>query len=954
MKKTGKGKALRILKITGISFAVLLLSLFLLPILFPGKVAEEVKGFANKKLKGELNFKQANLSFFNHFPSLTLSLEDFSLKGSAPYQKQTLVSAKEVAFGINLKSLIFDSMVKIDKIYVSGALINVKVNENGEANYNVYVSEDQTPAKDNSETSLRLEKIAIENSHLVYDDKSAKVLIDAKGFNYIGNGDLDKAIFDLRTKADIDSLDFTFDNEPYLKNKKVHAELITQINTSSLAFIFQKNDLKINKLPVEFTGKFDFLSNGYDMDFAIKSEDSKLNDFFTALPPAYVTWLEKTKVKGKTDISLTLKGQYIASENRKPDLAFNMKIREGEIEYKNAPFPVSDIFLNFDTKLPALDTERLQVNLDSLYFNVGEDYLKAIVKSSGLAKPKVNAIVKASLDLKKMDQAFGIENADLSGILNMDIVANGAYDKANNIFPVTKGNIVLKNGYIKTIYYPNPIENINLNAQLTNGNGAFRDTKFVIAPALFVFEGKPFALNAGFMNFEDVAYDIKAKGEIDVAKVYKVFSKKGLDLDGYIKADVAFKGKQSDATAGRYANLQNNGTLALKNIRMRSEYFPKPLLIREGLFRFHQDKMDFNNFIAAYGQSDFTMNGNLRNVINFALSDREILKGNFAFTSNYINVDEFASGAAAAKPVESAEPKPKQTVETGVIIIPSNLDLNLTANAGKVTFNGLNIEKAKGNLNISSGRLSLNNTGFSLIGCNVNMNAVYGSETPTRAFFDFSVKAKDFDIKRAYDEIALFREMASAAEKAEGIVSLDYKIGGKLDSGMMPIYPSLLGGGTLSVKKVKMHGFRMFNAVGKTTGRDSISDPDVTKVDIKTKIKNNIITIDRFKFKVAGFRPRIEGTTSLDGKLNIKMRLGLPPLGIIGIPLTITGTQDEPKVKLGRKTQDLEETIYNPNGPAKPVSKESISPAVDKTQPAQIQEPPVELNPVPATGNTGK
>ena len=53
---------------------------------------------------------------------------------------------------------------------------------------------------------------------------------------------------------------------------------------------------------------------------------------------------------------------------------------------------------------------------------------------------------------------------------------------------------------------------------------------------------------------------------------------------------------------------------------------------------------------------------------------------------------------------------------------------------------------------------------------------------------------------------------------------------------------------------------------------------------------------------------RIEGTTSLDGKLNLKMRLGLPPFGIFGIPLTVTGTQDNPKIKVGRKSQDLEET----------------------------------------------
>jgi AsmA protein len=87
-----------------------------------------------------------------------------------------------------------------------------------------------------------------------------------------------------------------------------------------------------------------------------------------------------------------------------------------------------------------------------------------------------------------------------------------------------------------------------------------------------------------------------------------------------------------------------------------------------------------------------------------------------------------------------------------------------------------------------------------------------------------------------------------------------------------------------------------------------MKNPELSKVEIKSSIKNNIITLERFKFKFAGFRPRIEGTTSLDGRLNIKMRLGLPPLGIFGIPMTITGNKDNPKVKIGRKSEDLQET----------------------------------------------
>lgn len=908
-----KKSLIKSFKIFGITIGLVLLMMFLFPIVFPGKIEKEVKEFANRKLNGELDFKEANLSFFNHFPSLTLSLTKFSLKGSAPYKDETLVAADEIAFGINLKSLIFDKTVAIDKIFLSDAFMNVKVNEKGEANYNVYISDSkEEKTKDSTSTaSLRLEKISIKNTHLVYDDKSTKILIDAKGFNYVGKGDLDKAIFQLDTEADIDDFNFNFGGEQYLKNKKVNADLITKINTNSLSFIFEENNLKINKLPIDFVGKFDFLTNGYDLDYKIQSQNSLLNDFFTAMPPNYVTWLEKTKVKGSTDLMLTLKGKYIASTNEKPDLAFNMKIREGEINYKEAPLSASNIFLNFDTKLPALNPERLKVNIDSIFFNVGKDYVKAIIKTQGLSKPTIDAKIKSAIDLGKLDKAFGLQNMDLKGVLNLDVNSKGIYDAKNKIVPVTKGIVSFKKGYIKTDYYPNPITNINLLADVSDTSGSLKDLKIVLAPASFNFEGKPIYVKANLENLENVKYDIKAKGELDLAKIYKVFTQKGLDIQGYIKADVAFKGTQADAVAGNYHKLNNKGTLLLRNIKTNSEYLPKAFLIKEGEFLFNQDKMSFNNFSATYGQSDFRMNGYMQNVIDFVLSEKGVLKGSFNVDANYINVDEFMSNSAK----NQATAATNATSPTGVVIIPPNFDLQFNCAAQKVDFDELKMQNLKGNVIINNGKLQLRKSGFDIVGSNVNMDIVYGSESPERAFFEFEVLAKDFDVKRAYNEVKMFREMASAAESAEGIVSLDYKVAGKLNNQMQPIYPSLKGGGILSVKNVKMKGFKMFGAVSKKTGKDAIKNPDLSKVDIKTTIKNNIITIERFKFKVAGFRPRIEGTTSFDGRLNIKMRLGLPPLGIIGIPLTVTGTQENPKVKLGKKGDDIEETEYDDSKP---------------------------------------
>lgn len=216
-----KNRALKTFKVIGITIASVLLLLFLIPLLFPGKIASEVKKIANERLDTKMEFSKSKLSFFTHFPSLTVSLENLSLTGSAPFHKDTLLQAEQVAFGINLKRLIFDNEIKINKLYISKALINVMVNQKGQANYNIYIAPDDKKTGNNPEegTAIRLERIDFEDCHVKYNDRSAKILIDAKGFNYVGKGNLSEDIFDLNTNAQIDNVDFYYKKTAYLRKK---------------------------------------------------------------------------------------------------------------------------------------------------------------------------------------------------------------------------------------------------------------------------------------------------------------------------------------------------------------------------------------------------------------------------------------------------------------------------------------------------------------------------------------------------------------------------------------------------------------------------------------------------------------------------------------------------------------------------------------------------------------
>ncbi|MDR7370025.1 AsmA family protein [Flavobacterium aquidurense] len=936
MKTSYKNISLKILKITGIVIASILLLLFLIPLLFPGTVASEVKKIANERLDTKLDFTKSRLSFFTHFPSLTVSLDDLSMTGSAPFRNDTLIKAEQVAFGINLKRLLFDQEVKINKLYISKAMINVMVNQKGQANYNIYISPDDPKEKNLKEedkpdegTAIRLERIDLDDCHVKYNDRSAKILIDAKGFNYVGKGNLSEDIFDLSTNAKIDNVDFYYKKTAYLRKKEVQADLITRINTHALSFILQKNELHINKLPLKFTGLFTILRDGYKVNIKAASENTTVKDLFSVMPPEYLTWMDETELSGRSDLVFSIRGNYNVQKKEKPNLAFNLKISDGAINYQNAPVPLTDFQMDLNAMMPSLDVEKLLINLRTLRFKVGEkDYFNAYLHSKGFSEMTMNASVKGALDLAVVDAAIGLNTIELKGLLKTDIQARGVFSTSKKLFPKTIGGISLRNGWLKTDSYPNPITNITFIANILNKAGTYKDLIIAVAPASFVFEGNPMYVNATLSDFGDLAYNAKIKGELNVGRIYQVFSRKGVDVTGYAKADLSLKGKQSYATNGQYDKLDNHGTILLRNIKATSELFPKAFYIKQGNFRFQNEKMWFEKFYASYGKSDFDINGYLLNTINYFLESHGTLNGSFNMKSKLINVDEFMAlekGENTDRNLEVEYAKEDHPKMSGVVIIPKNLNVSLNANADKVEYKGLVLNKLSGKAGVAKGGFFLENTTFDIIDCILGIDATYKDETPTSAHFAAHFTAKDFSVQRAYKEIPMFHDMVTVAEKAHGIISVDYTVRGDLNGNMGPIYESLEGGGTLNLRDVQIKGLKLFDGISSQTGQKGLDNPDLKGIEIVSTIDNNLIHIEPFTFSVASFRPTIKGTTSFDGLLDLRMRLGLPPFGIVGFPIVITGTHEDPKIKIFSKTgQKIYDAVYDEKN-NKVIKEEKVS-----------------------------
>lgn len=309
--------------------------------------------------------------------------------------------------------------------------------------------------------------------------------------------------------------------------------------------------------------------------------------------------------------------------------------------------------------------------------------------------------------------------------------------------------------------------------------------------------------------------------------------------------------------------------------------------------------------LLTYLQNAIHVTGSFTNIINFIVKDNAALQGNINVSSNQINLSNFIAEQV------STSSNTNNDVANTVIQVPQNLQLTTNVVVNTLKYNGIHLQNFNAKAAINKGQLSVSNASFNFLNEPVAMQLFYKPLSAKKASFGYTVNTGKLDIENAYKQITLLQTVATSLAKVKGTVQLNYTLSGLLNNEMQPILPTVKGKGALTLSNVKVYGFKLFNAISKATNKTDIANPDLSKRDIiiKSTIQNNIINIERLKLRVAGFRPRFEGQISLDGKLHLKARLGLPPFGIIGIPLSVTGTQDKPIVKLKRnKNKELEET----------------------------------------------
>ena len=165
--------------IIGGLFVLILAAAIILPIVFKDDIKAAIDKELAKSVNADVVFEDFSVSFFRHFPNVTAQLHDLGVLNRAPFEGQVLFATEEFEVEVNLMDILFGDQLRVKGISLIRPVINIKVNEEGKANYDIAIpSADTTTSEAESEDfSFGIDHWEIVDGDISYDDRTLPYLL---------------------------------------------------------------------------------------------------------------------------------------------------------------------------------------------------------------------------------------------------------------------------------------------------------------------------------------------------------------------------------------------------------------------------------------------------------------------------------------------------------------------------------------------------------------------------------------------------------------------------------------------------------------------------------------------------------------------------------------------------------------------------------------------------------
>ncbi|MFC4871174.1 AsmA-like C-terminal region-containing protein [Negadavirga shengliensis] len=890
--------------------ALLLVAMVAVPFIFKDKILAKIDQEIASTVNAQVyyDYDQISLSVFRRFPNIAATVREFGIRGNPPFQNDTLVHVGSLQVDFNLWSVIFDDYPTLTGIHLNDGSMYIKVLEDGTANYDImYESNSEEVSTEPSEFRMGVDVIEVNRLSFIYDDRETDFFMALSDMDLAGRADFTLDVYDLLAKGRGNIVMMSHEGTEYLTNKVITLDSKINVDLEKMVFGFENASLALNDFGFGLDGHVAMPTEDIEMDIRFYGEDNTFKSVLSLVPGIYTDSFQGLRTSGEMDFSGFVKGIY--NETSFPAFQLGLTINEGMFQYPDLPRPVQQVNMDLLIKNETGNIDYTEINLSRFSLQFGDQPFSGRFYLKDLVHYDMDAQLKGNLDLKELTAIFPLEDLELRGGLALDAVAKGRYDSVNNIIPALNATINLSNGYIKSVEYPAPIENLNVQARAVNTSGKMSDMLVDISSFGFELEGETINGNLRIQDLDRFSWDLAVHGGLDLGKLAAIFPSEDVIMEGVVRADIDSEGSYADVEANRYDRLKTSGEITLRDFYYADMDYPQGIRIREAHTVFSPNAINLSKFDARLGESPVQASGNLSDYMAYLFSESGgVLKGRLDITSTKFNVNEWMTGG---------EPS-SDTTALQVVELPRNIDFTMNVKANEILYDNLVLREAQGSMVLRDGILTFRDFKTKTLGGTLAFGGNYNTQDVLNPTFDMNLNIGDFGVQETFKSFMTVRAFAPIAQHVTGKFSTNFSLSGVLSQDMTPVLSTLDGKGLIRVAEAAVKDSPLLRGITSLSNLNETSTISLRPLSISAEIEDGMLNVRPFDIRLWDYEAKVQGSTGFDGSINYLVSMQVPASkfgsqvnnlvsGLVGTDLSSTmiplafnigGSYNRPNVRL--------------------------------------------------------
>jgi hypothetical protein len=432
----------RVLAIVGGLLALVLVLLLVLPLLLKNQIVARAKQAANRSVNARVDWRDAGLSFFRHFPNLTLRLDDLTVANRGRFQGDTLAAVRHLGVVLSLPSVVSYAVsgkpIVVRGVELDQPRLSLIALEDGTANWSITDTSSQSPdASRQKAMNVSLRDVQIRDGAISFDNRRAKLKATLKGYDQSLSGDFSQKQVVVKTKAEADTVNVSFAGMPYLNRVRMGLDADVAADLANKVYTLKTTDLSLNDLKLGVTGSARSTGKLLGLDLAFKAPSTKFLSILSLVPAVYAHDFDKVKTSGGFTLDGRIKGEY--GDSAFPAFSINAKVDNAAFQYPDLPLPARDIMMDLALTNPGGSADSTVVNLSRFHLRMGANPVDAsLVVRTPVSDPNVDLRMKGKVDLAdvrrmvkldKVDQLTGTVAADAAVKARMSAIDKQQYDR---------------------------------------------------------------------------------------------------------------------------------------------------------------------------------------------------------------------------------------------------------------------------------------------------------------------------------------------------------------------------------------------------------------------------------------------------------------------------------------------------------------------------------------------